>query len=177
MGGFVAFGLIAAAALLLGPAGFFMSLGNGQRLAAAEREMRALRARLAEFERRAPIVAPPPTIVTPGSAPIVDASEQPLAAAEPSPVPPPQPTERPEPAALPKQPSALPPEVPPSTTIPVAATEAGRPPKPGRSLEEALGARWTVWVGGVAIALGALLLVRYSIEHGFLGPARGSSSA
>ena len=38
------------------------------------------------------------------------------------------------------------------------------------SLEETLGARWTVWVGGVATALGALLLVRYSIAQGYFGP-------
>ena len=39
-----------------------------------------------------------------------------------------------------------------------------------RSLEETLGARWTVWAGGVATALGALLLVRYSIAQGYFGP-------
>jgi uncharacterized membrane protein len=38
------------------------------------------------------------------------------------------------------------------------------------SLEEAIGTRWTVWVGGLALALGAILLVRYSIERGFFGP-------
>jgi len=41
---------------------------------------------------------------------------------------------------------------------------------PSRTLEEALGTRWTVWVGGLALALGAILLVRYSIEQGFFGP-------
>jgi len=30
----------------------------------------------------------------------------------------------------------------------------------GPSLEERLGARWTVWVGGLALALGGLLMVR-----------------
>jgi uncharacterized membrane protein len=38
------------------------------------------------------------------------------------------------------------------------------------SLEERIGTRWTVWVGGLALALGAILLVRYSIERGFFGP-------
>jgi uncharacterized membrane protein len=44
-------------------------------------------------------------------------------------------------------------------------------PTPGREvgLEERLGTRWAVWVGGVALALGALLLVRYTIEQGLLG--------
>lgn len=42
--------------------------------------------------------------------------------------------------------------------------------KPVQSLEERLGTRWAVWVGGVALALGGLLLVRYSIEQGLFGP-------
>jgi len=37
------------------------------------------------------------------------------------------------------------------------------------TIEEILGTRWTVWVGGIAPALGALFLVRYSIESGFFG--------
>ena len=45
-----------------------------------------------------------------------------------------------------------------------------RPPPPRASLEERLGARWTVWVGGVATGLGALLLVRYAAEQGYFGP-------
>jgi uncharacterized membrane protein len=43
-------------------------------------------------------------------------------------------------------------------------------PPPRASLEERLGARWTVWVGGVATGLGALLLVRYAAEQGYFGP-------
>jgi uncharacterized membrane protein len=38
------------------------------------------------------------------------------------------------------------------------------------SFESRLGARWTVWVGGLALALGGVFLVRYSIESGLLGP-------
>ncbi|MFM9848348.1 MAG: DUF2339 domain-containing protein [Hyphomicrobiaceae bacterium] len=41
---------------------------------------------------------------------------------------------------------------------------------PRTSLEERLGTRWAVWVGGLALGLGGLLLVRYSIEQGFFGP-------
>ena len=43
---------------------------------------------------------------------------------------------------------------------------------PGRkeSFEHTLGTRWAVWAGGAALALGGLLLVRYSIEAGLLGP-------
>lgn len=42
---------------------------------------------------------------------------------------------------------------------------------PRPSLEERLGARWTVWVGGLALVLGGVFLVRYSIEAGLLTPA------
>ena len=37
-------------------------------------------------------------------------------------------------------------------------------------IESALGGRWAVWVGGLALALGGVFLVRYSIEAGLLGP-------
>ena len=43
-------------------------------------------------------------------------------------------------------------------------------PAPARSLEERLGTRWAVWVGGIALALGGILMVRYSIEQGIFGP-------
>jgi uncharacterized membrane protein len=46
-----------------------------------------------------------------------------------------------------------------------------KPPKRRESLESYLGARWPVWVGGVALAFGGIFLVRYSIEAGLLGPA------
>lgn len=57
----------------------------------------------------------------------------------------------------------------------VAATpeppRATPPMTPRPSLEERLGARWAVWVGGLALALGGIFLVRYTIEQGLLGPA------
>lgn len=57
-----------------------------------------------------------------------------------------------------------PPESVPATPPPVAA-----PPRP--TLETALGTRWAVWIGGIALALGGIFLVRYSIEAGWFGPA------
>ncbi|MDP3601660.1 MAG: DUF2339 domain-containing protein [Bosea sp. (in: a-proteobacteria)] len=41
---------------------------------------------------------------------------------------------------------------------------------PRRDIEETIGSRWAVWVGGVALAFGGLFLVRYSIEAGVFGP-------
>ncbi|PTM98742.1 DUF2339 domain-containing protein [Mycoplana dimorpha] len=39
------------------------------------------------------------------------------------------------------------------------------------SLESRIGARWAVWVGGLALALGGIFMVRYAIESGLLSPA------
>jgi uncharacterized membrane protein len=36
--------------------------------------------------------------------------------------------------------------------------------------EERFGTRWVVWVGGVALALGGIFLVRYTIAQGLIGP-------
>ena len=51
------------------------------------------------------------------------------------------------------------PEGPPPASAPP-------PPPAPTSLEEKVGTRWTIWVGGLALALGGLFLVRYSIEYG-----------
>ena len=53
-----------------------------------------------------------------------------------------------------------PPEIPAPPRVPDA--------QPG--LEERLGTRWVVWVGGLTLALGGFFMVRYSIEAGLLGP-------
>ena len=55
------------------------------------------------------------------------------------------------------------PPVEPQISAPASATA-------GATLEERLGTRWAVWLGGLALALGGLLLVRYSIEQGVFGP-------
>ncbi|OJF97745.1 hypothetical protein AX761_14080 [Rhizobium sp. 58] len=43
--------------------------------------------------------------------------------------------------------------------------------RPRESLESRLGARWAVWVGGLALALGGIFMVKYSIDAGLLSPA------
>jgi uncharacterized membrane protein len=63
----------------------------------------------------------------------------------------------------------------------VVAASASSPPEPAvaeaiptapkqADIETALGTRWAVWVGGLALALGGLFLIRYSIEAGIFGP-------
>ena len=51
-----------------------------------------------------------------------------------------------------------------------AKAAAVRPAAAKRDFEETLGTRWTVWVGGLALALGGVFLVRYAIERDLIGP-------
>ena len=72
------------------------------------------------------------------------------------------------PPAAPQSEAPAHPSAPPSVPEAPAGTPAVPPARP--SLEERLGTRWAVWLGGLALALGGLLLVRYSIEQGIFGP-------
>ncbi len=42
--------------------------------------------------------------------------------------------------------------------------------RPARDMEQALAGRWFVWIGGVAIAIGGLLFVKYAYDNGLLSP-------
>jgi uncharacterized membrane protein len=59
------------------------------------------------------------------------------------------------------------PETAPAASIPPEAAPAVAKQA---DIETALGTRWAVWVGGLALALGGLFLIRYSIEAGIFGP-------
>lgn len=146
---FLVLGLIVLAIPVAAFAAFFMVLGLRRRTQALEVRIGVLEGSLAAA--LAELQAPPTAEAPPAGA------EAPAPAAEqPATIPVEEPAEAPAP-----EPAAAPPE-PPATAVPPAA------PAPG--LEERLGSRWAVWVGGVALALGGLLLVRYSIEQGLLGP-------
>ncbi|WP_027164909.1 DUF2339 domain-containing protein [Mesorhizobium sp. WSM3224] len=63
----------------------------------------------------------------------------------------------------------------PAQPVSVAETPAAGAPAPAKparqtDVETALGTRWAVWVGGIALALGGLFLIRYTIEAGIFGP-------
>lgn len=55
------------------------------------------------------------------------------------------------------------PEVPVST---VASSEAA----PSPDVEQALASRWFVWIGGLAIAIGGVLFVKYAFDSGWISP-------
>jgi hypothetical protein len=116
--------------------------------------------------------------------------------ATPTPAPTPQPVAKPvappppEPKPAPPEPLPQPPR--PRTPEPVGATEwkatqataaeaktapASPPPPPPKkprptiSWEQQIGARLPVWIGGIALALSGIFLVKYSIDTGLLSPA------
>ncbi|WP_052954619.1 DUF2339 domain-containing protein [Microvirga vignae] len=79
----------------------------------------------------------------------------------------------PAPEPIPAQPAeAAPPEpeAPKPTSVPPIPATAIQPVPPRQGFEEKLGSRWAVWVGGVALALGGIFLVRYSIDQNLLTP-------
>jgi uncharacterized membrane protein len=113
--------------------------------------MRRLERRIVELEGRslAPATAPHSAA---GSVPESTAQ----AAAEAAVTPPPA---EPQP-----EPAPVAPQMPPATPTPPASDSGGA------SFEERFGTRWVVWTGGLALALGGIFLVRYSIEAGLIGP-------
>jgi uncharacterized membrane protein len=96
------------------------------------------------------------------SRPVEERPEEPAPAAAPPQPPVPGAPTAPEPATEPEPQAPEPPapEVPPSL---------GAEPTP-RGLEQRLGARGFVWLGGACIALASFFLVKYSIDEGLLGP-------
>lgn len=143
--------LLAVPAMLI--ASFVMALKAHRRIAALEARVAALDGLAAGALPGEPIMMP-------------------RAAVEPRP----SPTDM---QAVPHEPAVEPaedtPEAPAADLTPPELPEAPSPvaPAPARpkeSLEQRLGARWAVWVGGLALALGAIFLVRYSIDAGLLGP-------
>ncbi len=46
-----------------------------------------------------------------------------------------------------------------------------KPKAPKQDMEQALASRWFVWIGGVAIAIGGLLFVKYAYENGLISPS------
>lgn len=115
-------------------------------------QMRRLEARLAALESSGGAAAPSAAAPEPYSAEPIFTHDvkEPIAEERAEPV-------APSPAQEPPAAAAM---APPPTA---AAAEA-------MSFEERLGTQWAVWVGGIALALGGVFLVRYSIEQGLLGP-------
>ena len=139
------FGILLLLAIpIAGVAAFFMVLGTRRRLDVIEQ-------RLALFEQRLTGQAAAPVAVAPAPAST------------------PPPTSQPVPPSAAKSEERIPKSVPPITQAPAAAA-AAQPARPSAGFEEKFGTRWVVYIGGLALALGGIFLVKYSIEAGLLGP-------
>jgi uncharacterized membrane protein len=144
---FVLLGLLLLAFPIIAIAALVKSVGLGEHL-------RRVEARLAALERGM-AAATPPAPAPPKHQPVPPASEPT--------------TSVPEPEAPAKE-AVAPPEREPPIAVPIAPPPQPAPIAPRMSLEERLGTQGAVWVGGVAVVLGGIFLVRYSIEQGLLGP-------
>lgn len=153
--------LLILALPIMAIAGFIMALGARGRLVLLETRLTAIEGRLAGMPPPQTEFAPLPETEQPP-----ETIGEPPSAVPPSDAPPPT-----EPVAEPVTgaPAEPAPPPPPSDLPPIAAAPPIAPP-PGESLEERFGTRWVVWVGGLALALGGIFLVKYSIEAGLIGP-------
>lgn len=59
---------------------------------------------------------------------------------------------------------------PPETEAPAATPAPAKPAVRKPDMEQALASRWFVWIGGVAIAIGGLLFVKYAYDNGLISP-------
>ena len=150
--------LLVLAAPILAVIALVKTSGVNDRLFGLERRLAALETRLAAALPRTAVPAQP---TAPPAAETVQ--EAPPQASPPPPSQPSSPLPQPTPP-----PQAVPASVPPvasgAPTAPAAA------PAREVSFEERFGTRWVVWVGGIALALGGIFLVRYAIEQDLIGP-------
>ena len=133
--------------------------------------MRALAERVSRLEAAARPAAPDAAARAPEApepaAPAAPAAPESTAAAAGPPPSHKAPAEETRDEAAPSAGPAVAPPRPPAAPAPPRPSRAA---PPGPSLEERFGTRWVVWVGGVALGLGGIFLVRYSIEQGLVGP-------
>jgi uncharacterized membrane protein len=93
------------------------------------------------------------------------------------PPPPPVPSSAPEPvapASFAPEPAPVSAEAAAATSMREAVAHAAPPPEPPSvlrlDLEQRIGARWTTWIGVVAILFAASFAVKWSIENNLIGP-------
>jgi len=161
--------------------GSIMGMISSGRISKLEAQNRNLNARLKMLEKNVAIKeAPltqneiaPETSPPPSTAPMPEAERIPEAAPMPNPAPIAEPSDvaiRPA-AAANAAPAKVASEAEDFTPDWVQTSQGLKPKKPKRNLEEMIGGQWSVWVGGAALLVGAILLIRFSIEAGIFGPA------
>src|SRR6185295_341703 len=132
-----------------------------------ERQLRKIKA---EMAGSAQVAAPPPPTVAPPAPPVSAPVPPPVA-----PQPPSQPIVTPRPAvpvgAPPAPtPTAMPPRPPVPPVRPSPPSPPPPPPKPAFDWEGLIGVRLFAAIAGIALLVGAVFFLKYSIEQGWLSP-------
>lgn len=143
----IALFLIAVIGAAIGAAFYFGRLSS---------EIERLGKRVGDVERKVAALSQGSRDIRP-PAPAAIEAPPPVAAADT-----PESTEEPEPQSEPAAGPVIPPPAPPPAALPQGSYGG---------VEQAIGTKWAVWVGGAALALGGIFLVRYTIEAGLLGPS------
>jgi uncharacterized membrane protein len=129
------------------------------------------RLRALELQRRLP--GPLPEAIAPSAAPVPPPQAAPARSAEPQREAEATPAPATEAAGIPASGAPetfAPPPLPPSPPPAVPSVSAAPPLPRSIGFEERFGTRWVVWIGGIALALGGIFLVRYTIQQGLIGP-------
>ena len=155
---FVLIGLLLLSFPIIAVVALVKSINLAERLQTMEQRFEMLERRLAGAPGTAP--APPQPSLAPLPQPAPPVAATPPIMAEPTPSAPIEPTPEPAAASQSEQPPAA------QHALPVEPPAAAEQPQPELSFEERFGTRWMVWVGGLALALGGIFLVHYSIEQG-----------
>jgi len=120
----------------------------------------ALRERLSRLESGTVEVLPPETLPEPEPEPVLELEPPPASVIEKSiPIPAPEP----EVLTTPDPPKPVAAKTP-------AVTFMDGPEDRWSHLEKVLGLKWTTWIGGLILFLGAGLFVKYSFDRAWLGP-------
>lgn len=156
-------GLLALAFPAAGVVALILVSGARRRLRKLEADLADLRLRLDSAEAAPRIAEPPASMEHASPVPPVPFQLPPAVPAPPAPA-------AAEPPSPPRPPPAEPADDEAALPLPEAKPRQTAPAAPSRGFEELFGTRWVVWAGGLALVLGGVFLVQYSIEQGLLGP-------
>jgi uncharacterized membrane protein len=170
------FELLSLIAVALAIAGLSTARGVRNRM---ESELAALKEKIARLEAGQPAAPAEPSLVS-AAAPVAEPEPIAVPSLDMSEPATPEPVTAPAEEAVAQPVAAV--EAPAEAVADPYADPYAQPftapaPKPKQSLESLIAAQWTVWVGGLALALAGIFAVKYSIDQGLFSPAVRLSAA
>jgi hypothetical protein len=155
---------------------FVMSFAHAKKIRALQSNIERLTQRIATLELQTRDTAPPSAAAAQPAAPVApQPAMTPMPAVPPVPVATPQAATTPAPAPIkpePRDPSVPPPL--PWQPMPSGTASAPPPPRkpaaPAIDWESFLGVKLFAWLGGFALFLGVVFLVKYSFENNLITP-------